>query len=453
MPYAHEIASTRADVRAVLPDVRHALDELLRIPAVAALPARAGDIARSAEVTARLFRNAGVDARVVAVPEGRPAVIGRIPAPAGRPTVLLYSHHDVQPEGDPAGWSADPYDPVEREGRLYARGAADNKSGIAVHLGALLALRDRLGVGVAMLIEGEEEIGSPQLVPFLEEFGPELSADVLIITDGVNWAKGRPSLTTSLRGLVALDITVSMLEAPVHSGMNGGPTPDALVALTHVIASLHTSDGRVAVEGLRSGGSTSAFMTEEEFRHQAGVLPGVLVNAASPMTAQLWLDPALAVTAIDAPRLSEAANVLVPTATARLSLRVPPGQDCVDARSALEAHLIANTPFGARLATRIVSQTESFLLESDTEGYRAAEAALSAAWDGAEVVAMGGGGGIPAVAKLAAAFPESQIIITAVCDPGSSVHGFDESVDLLELERAITAEVILLEALAGTDPS
>lgn len=443
------LGDVRDRVSAVIPDVRKMLDELLRIPTTAAVPERAPEVQRSAEALSAMFREVGVEAEVVSVPGGRPAVIGRIPAPAGRPTVLLYSHHDVQPEGRLSGWSHPPYEPVERDGRLYARGAADNKSGIAVHLGSLLALRDRLGVGITVLIEGEEEIGSPQLVPFLEEHGDRLAADVLIITDGTNWATGVPSLTTSLRGLVVVDATVKMLAAPVHSGMNGGPVVDAVIALSHLLASFHNTDGSLAVEGLISGATDPLGLTADDFRRQAGVLPGVLVNEAAAMTSQMWRGSALAVVGVDAPSIAGAANVLVPNASARLSLRVAPGQDCDSALAALEAHLAKHLPFGAHLESRVVSRTESFLLESDTAGYRAAEAALSEAWDGARVVAMGGGGGIPAVAKLAKALPDAQIIITGVCDQDSSVHGFNESVDLRELERAILAEVLLLEALGS----
>jgi len=243
----------RAAVRDVMPSVRSDLEDLVRIPSVSADPARVEDVRRSAEATAELFRAEGFDTRIATAGEGTaPAVIARKPAPPGRPTVLLYAHHDVQPENDHALWDSPPFEPTERGERLYGRGAADDKAGIAAHLAAIRAHGDDLPVGVTVFVEGEEEVGSESLADLLKQNRDDLAADVIVIADSGNWDIGVPALTTSLRGLVRADIEVRTLTHAVHSGMWGGLVPDALITLSRLIATLHDDEGNVAVEGLES---------------------------------------------------------------------------------------------------------------------------------------------------------------------------------------------------------
>src|SRR5215469_13945293 len=243
-----------AAVRDVLPAVRSDLDRLVRIPSVSAYPAAAPPVRASARAVAGLLRAAGLpEAEVVAVAGGQPTVLGHRPGPPGAPTVLLYAHHDVQPPGDAAAWDSDPFLPSERDGRLYGRGAADDKAGVAVHLAALRALGDRLPVGVTVLVEGEEEIGSPTVAGFLAGYAGRVRADVLVLADSINWATGIPSLTTSLRGGANVTVEVRTLRHGVHSGAYGGPVPDALTALCRLLATLHDERGDVAVEGLVRG--------------------------------------------------------------------------------------------------------------------------------------------------------------------------------------------------------
>ena len=210
----------RAAVRAVMPSVRADLEALVRIPSVSADPGRADDVRRSAEATAELFRAEGFDdVRILSAAGGAPAVVARKPAPEGAPTVLLYAHHDVQPVGDPADWDSEPFEPTERGDRLYGRGAADDKAGIAAHLAAIRAHGADLPVGVTVLVEGEEEVGSPTLEAFLGEHQDLLAADVIVIADSGNWDIGEPALTTSLRGLVDCFVELRTLDHGVHSGM------------------------------------------------------------------------------------------------------------------------------------------------------------------------------------------------------------------------------------------
>ena len=244
----------RAAVREVMPSVRADLEALVRIPSVSADPARADDVRLSAEATAELFRAEGFDdVQILTAGGGAPAVVARKPAPEGTPTVLLYAHHDVQPTGDAADWDSDPFEPTERGDRLYGRGAADDKAGIAAHLAAIRAYGADLPVGVTVLVEGEEEIGSPTLEAFLDEHRDLLAADVIVIADSGNWDIGEPALTTSLRGLVDCFVEVRTLEHGVHSGMWGGAVPDALTAMVRLLATLHDENGDVAVEGLVAG--------------------------------------------------------------------------------------------------------------------------------------------------------------------------------------------------------
>ena len=246
----------RAALARELPGVRADLERLVRIPGIAFDGFDHSHVERSAEAVAELLRGCGLEVQIVRG-SGQPAVIGRRAAPEGAPTVLLYAHHDVQPAGDPALWTSDPFEPVERDGRLYGRGAADDKAGVMAHVAALRAFGDALPVGVVLFIEGEEEYGSETLDELLETHKEILRSDVIVIADSGNWDIGVPALTTSLRGLVNCFVEVSTLNNAVHSGMFGGAVPDALTVLARLIATLHDEHGEVAVDGLvRSEGAT-----------------------------------------------------------------------------------------------------------------------------------------------------------------------------------------------------
>src|SRR3954452_25501362 len=268
-----DIDELRSRVTAELPRIRQDLEDLVRIESVSADPARATEVQRSAEAVANLFEADGFeDTRIVSAREdgGAPAVLARKRGPEGRPTVLLYAHHDVQPENDHAEWSSPPFEPTERDGRLFCRGAADDKAGIVAHLGAVRALGDDLGVGVTMFIEGEEEVGSGTLVDLLHEHREFLAADVIVIADSGNWDIGVPALTTSLRGLVRVDVSVRTLTHAVHSGMWGGLVPDALMTLTRLLSGLYDERGELVVEGLHRGSAADVESPEERLLAESG---------------------------------------------------------------------------------------------------------------------------------------------------------------------------------------
>ena len=447
-------------IREVLPSVRADLERLVRIPSVSADPDAARHVWASAGEVATLLREAGLpEVDVVTAADSRPAVLGRRPPPPGAPTVLLYAHHDVQPPGEAADWDSDPFEPAERDGRLYGRGTADDKAGVAVHLAALRAYGSiaggRLPVGVTVLVEGEEEIGSPALPGFLQAFRDALRADVVVFADAGNWTTDIPALTTSLRGGASVVVEVRTLRHGVHSGMYGGPAPDALTVLCRMLASLHDERGAVAVPGLThgsagSGGADPLDLTEEQFRAEAGMLDGVRLTGTGDLTARLWAGPAIAVIGIDAPSVAAASNTLVPVARAKVSMRVAPGDDATAACDALAAHLTAHAPWGAQVSVQPGAVAAPFSARPGGRAYKCAHSALDEAW-GRPAVDAGAGGSIPFVTAYAGLFPDAEILITGVEDPGTRAHGSNESLHLATFERACLAEALLLRNLARHD--
>jgi cysteinylglycine-S-conjugate dipeptidase len=446
----------------VLPAVRADLEQLVRIPSVSADPAAAPYLQASADAVAVLLRQAGLpQVDVVTAGGSQPAVLAHRPAPPGAPTVLLYAHHDVQPPGLRADWDSDPFTPVVRGGRLYGRGAADDKAGIAVHLAALRAHGDDLPVGVTVLIEGEEEIGSPALEPFLDAYAGRLKADVVVFADAVNWTAAVPSLTTTLRGGCSVIVTVRTLEHGLHSGLYGGPVPDALTALCRMLATLHDDRGDVAVPGLvrgtetgtetGTGTSTQADppdLAEAQFRAEAGLLDGVALIGTGRLTERLWAGPAITVIGIDAPSVPDASNTLIPAARAKVSLRIAPGDNPERARDALSAHLRAHAPWGAQVSIEPGATAAPYAARAGGRAYAAAHAALAQAW-GTPAVDMGVGGSIPFVTAYAGRFPDAEILVTGVEDPDTRAHSANESLSLAVFDRACLAEALLLTNLTN----
>ena len=440
----------RATVRDLMPELRSDLEDLVRIESVSADPARTGEVWRSADAVADLLRAEGfADVDIVSVEGGAPAVIASKAGPEGASTVLLYAHHDVQPENDPADWDSPPFEPTERGARLYGRGAADDKAGIAAHLGAIRAYGDALPVNVVVFVEGEEEVGSPTLPALLEEHREKLRADVIVIADSGNWDIGEPALTTSLRGLVRADLEVRTLGHGVHSGMWGGLVPDALMTLSRVIASLHDDAGNVAVAGLFSGPAAAVEYPEERLRAESGARESTEWIGEGPIVERLWTRPALSVTGLDAPQVDGASNTLVPAARAKLSLRIAPGDTTANAVACLRAHCEANVPWGAQLTLTITDQGEPTQIDATGSAYDAARAAFEEAWDGVAPIDMGVGGSIPFIAEFLEAFPEASVLVTGVEDPDTRAHGANEGLHLAEFERVVLAEALLLRNLAA----
>ena len=440
----------RAALLEVMPSVRADLEALVRIPSVSADPARADDVRRSAEATADLFRAEGFDdVQILEAAGGAPAVLARRPAPDGAPTVLLYAHHDVQPTGALEDWDSDPFIPTERGDRLYGRGAADDKAGIAAHLAAVRIFGADLPVGVTVLVEGEEEVGSPTLEAFLAEHKDLLAADVIVIADSGNWDIGEPALTTSLRGLCDGVVEVRTLDHGVHSGMWGGVVPDAVTTLVRLLATLHDDEGNVAVAGLHSGPATDVDYPEDRIRAESGIAEGVRLIGSGTAVDRLWTKPALAVIGFDATRTADASNTLIPVARATVSVRLAPGDDAKRAMQCLREHLQKHTPWGAQMTFHEGETAQPTQIDATGPAYDAARSAFREAWNGTEPVDMGVGGSIPFIAAFTEAFPDAAVLVTGVEDPDTRAHGANEGLHLAEFEKVCLAEAFLLNNLAA----
>jgi acetylornithine deacetylase/succinyl-diaminopimelate desuccinylase-like protein len=430
-----------------LPSVRRDLEDLVRIESVWADPSRRDEVHRSAQAVADLLSQAGFgDVRIVSE-GGAPAVIAQHPAPAGAPTVLLYAHHDVQPEGDRSQWKSSPFEPTERDGRLYGRGSADDKAGIATHLAAFRAHGGQPPVGVTVFVEGEEESGSPSLGRLLAAHRDALAADVIVIADSDNWSTEVPALTVSLRGMVDCVVEVATLDHGLHSGIWGGVVPDALSVLVRLLASLHDDDGNVAVLGLHESTAATVDYPPERVRADSGLLDGVSEIGSGSAPQRLWAKPAITVIGIDTTPIDKASNTLIPRARAKISMRVAPGGDAAAHLDALTAHLQQHTPWGARVNVIRGDIGEPYAIDANGAVYDAARSAFRQAW-GVDAIDMGMGGSIPFIAEFAAAFPQAKILVTGVEDPATQAHSINESLHLGVLERAAIAEALLLANLA-----
>lgn len=434
------------------------LGALVRIPSVAFAGFDHTHVRRSAEAVASLAEQTGLFERVeiadAAIPgtdeRGMPAVLATRAARNGRPTILLYAHHDVQPAGDEALWESDPFEPTVRGGRLYGRGAADDKAGVMVHIGALRALRAAVGddvdLGVALFVEGEEEAGSRSFAAFLADNADALRADVIVVADSGNWNATTPALTVSLRGNARFTMRVRTLEHASHSGMFGGAVPDAMMAATMLLATMWDRDGAVAVDGLTTRDAATPDYAEATLRDEAGLPEGVRPIGRDSILSRIWNKASITVTGIDAPSVVNASNTLSPEVAVVISARVAPGQSARDAYDAIESHLRAHAPFGAQLEFTDVDFGDGFLVDTSGWAVGEARAALEAGY-GVAPVDLGVGGSIPFIADLVREFPAAQILVTGVEDPHAQAHSPNESLHLETFTHALVSEALLLERL------
>jgi acetylornithine deacetylase/succinyl-diaminopimelate desuccinylase-like protein len=430
-------------VRALMQKLRQDLEDLVRIPSVS-VPGQVGaPLLEAFEATSRLFAEAGVDIGRLDLPGTAPVVVGEIPAPPGAPTVLLYSHYDVVPAGDEAEWDSPPFEPTERDGAIYARGAADTKANVLMHVGALRAWDGRPPVGIRLCIEGYEEIGSGGLLSYPAS-NPELfRADALVIGDMGNITPGRPTFTTALRGMANVTLEVRTLRSGKHSGQYGGAAPDALLAVLHALASLHDEHGDVVVAGLRRNEWEGPEQAEEEFRDLGTVVEGLPLFGTGGLGSRIWSGPAITVIGVDVPSVDGAVNAVSPYARAVLNLRVHPEQDAVEAQNAVIQHLRAQRPFGIELDVQPGATGNGFAAATGGPAYEAARAAWAQAW-GADVMLAGSGGSIPIVSALAGALPEAEALLVGTTDGYANIHGPNERVVLTEFENAVVAEADFL---------
>lgn len=415
---------------------------------------------------------------VVETSDGSHAVFAHRPAAPGRPTVLLYSHYDVQPSGDPAAWTSSPWELTERGDRWYGRGAADCKGNLVVHLTALRALaaaggggggghdddaastgaaatgtsgHDPLsGLGIRLVVEGSEETGGGGLDDLVAERPDLVAADAILIVDSGNVAAGVPTLTTSLRGIANVVVTVDTLEAGVHSGQFGGAAPDALAALIAILSSLRDpATGATTVDGLDFTGTWDGqAYPDATFRADAGVLDGVDLSSAAPVADLVWSRPTATVLGIDCPPVSGAIAAVQPRARALVNLRVPPGMDPEAAQRTLVEHIECRRPWNARVTVEPEAVGHPFrsVAAGQTDPvHELLSECLAQAYGADEVAEIGSGGSIPLCTALQQAHPESSIALFGVEDPAAAIHSPDESVDPREIERIALAEAAFLQ--------
>lgn len=441
-------AEIRLKVESIMPDLLDDLGRLVAYQSVSfpGFPKEPVNGARAAVID--VLKNAGFDnARELDLGAGYPAIQAEAPGPKGSKTALLYAHYDVQPAPAEQGWETDPWVLTRKDdGRYYGRGAADDKSGIVVHAGLMRVFNGNPPLSLKVIVEGEEETIS-NLEPFIERNPDLFQADIMLISDMGNVEAGEPALTTTLRGTVVCVVEIRTIERPLHSGIFGGPAPDALVSLIKMLATLWDARGNVAVEGLRSYKWGGAEFPDDLFRKQAGMLPGVELTGDGDIASRLWSKPSITVIGLDAPRVEEAGNALIPNARARLSLRIAPGETPDKAVVALKKHLLEASPWGVKVSVKEVMAADAFTAPDGGPGMRAARRALAEVY-GKEPADVGSGGTIPLMQRLAEASPQAEFILWGASDSAALIHGPNESVDPDEIAKMISAQALLLQYLA-----
>ena len=435
-----------------MPRVRTELAELVAIPSVAdARQFPAEGCARAARWVADAFREVGFDdVALHRTADGSDAVVGSRPGPdPAAPTVLLYAHYDVQPPLDDDAWRTPPFVLTEVDGRWYGRGAADCKGNVVMHLAALRALGDDVPVNLRLVVEGSEEQGTGGLEDFVPRHADLLRADAVLVCDTGDAAVGVPAVTVSLRGMVNVVVHVDALPTELHSGMFGGAAPDALAALVLMLASLRDERGDTTVRGIDSTQTWSgAPYDPEAFRVDARLAEGESLLGSGTVSDMLWSRPALTVLGIDCPPVVGSTAAIVPRASARLNLRIPPGTAPEQARDALTRHLVEAAPWGVTVAVETEAVGAPFLARTDGPAYEAMRGAMQDAF-GREMVLLGQGGSIPLCNVFGATYPDAEILMLGVEEPLALIHAPNESVDPREIQHLATAEALFLQRYAG----
>ncbi|MFI6874882.1 dipeptidase [Streptomyces sp. NPDC050400] len=406
---------------------------------------------KAAQWVADAFTEAGLrDVRLVETPDGTHSVVGHRPPPPGAPTVLLYCHYDVQPPLDDDAWTSPPFTLSERDGRWYGRGTADCKGNIVMHLTALRALGDDIPVGLKFVAEGSEEQGTGGLEQYVTQHPEEFLADALLVCDTGNAEVGVGTATITLRGLANLVVTVDTLRGEVHSGMFGGPAPDAVAALVQALSTLRDPEtGATRINGLDCDGTwEGAGYDEAQFRADAGVLDGVQLTGTGSVADRLWARPAVTVLGIDCPPVVGSSASVPPTARARVSLRVPPGTDAEAALKALTRHLTEAVPWGARVTVEPESTGSAFRAATDGPAYAALGEAMREVY-GRPLAYLGQGGSIPLCNVLAQSYPSAEIVLMGVEEPRCLIHAPNESVDPTEIQHMAHVEALFLQRYAA----
>jgi acetylornithine deacetylase/succinyl-diaminopimelate desuccinylase-like protein len=454
-----------AYLNAHLEDFKHTLIELSRIPSVSADGYPPEEVRRSAEAVGDALRQAGVEnVRMLEIPDAHPYVYGDWLHSPGAPTLLLYGHHDVQPEGRHEKWLSPPFEPRERGGRLYGRGTADDKAGVMAHVAAVASYLKSVGslpCNVKFIIEGEEEIGSGNLGRFLDQYKGMMAADFIVLSDTANFDTGIPALTYQLRGICQVDVEVQGLERPVHSGMWGGPVPDPVQILCKLIAGLTKEDGSLDIPGLykmvaRPGAKQlkrirALPFDETKFKRDAGMMKGMKLAGEKGYSVyeKLWTRPSLTVIAFEARQFKGSSNQIIDAARARLSLRTVPEVDGNKAARLLKKKLTAKVPYGAKVSVATSRKAVTPWWTTDPEGpaFEAARRALKAGF-GRETAMIGAGGSIGFVQPFADALGGAPCLLMGVEDPRCNAHSENESLHLGDWTKCMRSAIHLYDELS-----
>ncbi len=442
---------TPDSVTSLMPQLKSELARLVAVPSLSewGYPEHTrGPLVETYDSLIALFRDAGVQRlQGLELPGTAPILTGEIPGPEGAPTVLLYGHYDVVPAGDEALWESPPFEATERDGAIYGRGAADSKSNVLVHVGALRAWGGAPPVGIKILVEGQEEVGSPLEDGYPSEHPDLFRADAILVADGGSIRAGQPSLTVSLRGDARITVEARTLASNKHSGQYGGAAPDALIALVRALSSLWDESGDVAVDGLRREEWTGESYTDEEFRALAEIEPGMPIVGTGGIGSKIWSGPGITVLGIDCPAVDGAAAAVQAHARAVLNVRVHPEQPAAEAQAAVARHLEGQQPFGIPLEITLGATGDGFRARSSGPAWDAMVAAMREAW-GAETVEIATGGAIPLVKAMSEGVPEAAMFVFGSTDSFANIHGPNERVLVDEWEKALLAETLFFQEVA-----
>jgi len=439
------------------------LKKLVKIPSVSLDGFDPKDLRLSAEATAEVLRESGLEhVELLDMGAGvHPYVYAEWIHKPDAPTLLLYAHHDVQPPGREEKWKSNPFQPVERDGRLYGRGTADDKAGIMAHAGAIAAYLKTMGelpVNVKVLIEGEEEIGSHNLGDFVRQHKEKLKADGIIVTDCANVDSGIPSITTALRGMVAIDVEVESLTHPVHSGLWGGILPDPVWALSKILASLTDDMGEIAIEGLKD---TVRPLTEYEKRAYGNVKMENIARTATGLlkglpfavpekefAERLWRKPALSINAVQSGSRKLVSNIIQDSAWARVSIRIVPDMTPQDVANKMKQHMERACPPGFKLSLSVETASDWWAIDDPrAEVYQIAARSLEKGYAHTAQF-IGCGASIPFVDPLCREFGGIPAILVGVEDPYTNAHSENESLLLTDFKKSILGQIHMLADLA-----
>jgi acetylornithine deacetylase/succinyl-diaminopimelate desuccinylase-like protein len=447
----------RAKVTELMPQAKADLSKLVAFRSVAnpkqQPPAQCH---KAADWIVKAFTEVGLKGMTKSVTsDGSACVHGHAPGPDGAPTVLLYGHYDVQPALGKADWRTPVWDLTDGDdGRWYGRGTSDSKGNIVMHLTALRALKAVDGsfpVGIKVIFEGSEEQGTGGLEAFVPPHADLLRADIICMVDTGNSAVGQPTLTTSLRGMAIIDVTLTGLANGVHSGMFGGPAPDPVAGLIQVLASLHDADGNTTVDGLPNTGTwTKNDYPVAQFRSDAGVLRGVDLVGSGKVADMLWARFDATTIGFDIPAVDDSAPVIQASARASVSLRVPPGVRANHAQDALVKHLRSRVPWNLRCTVKRVGTGDPFVGSLSGPGYKALKAGLEESY-GKPMETEGQGGSIPLCHVFKKTFPDAEIVLYGDEEPECLIHAPNESVAPSEIEHLALAEALFLRKYGASD--